>query len=262
MKISIITPTLNHARFIEDTILSVKNQDYKDFEHIVIDGGSDDGTIDILRKYPHLIWISEKDSGQSNAINKGFKMAKGDIITWLNSDDYFENNIFSRIVKLFEDNKDCFVLYGNMTDIGENKNILGTRTGDTITLKHLLINPDIVRQPGCFWRREVINRIGNLNEDLHLVMDYDYFLRIAKQFKFYHVNINLCYFRLFQGTKTSRLPKRQLQEIYWVMRKESSWIPFRFYLFLFNRKYFSMKQKLFNVIKRLIRISWHLQILL
>ena len=238
MKISIITPTLNHARFIEDTILSVNNQDYKDFEHIVINGGSDDGTIDILKKYPHLIWISEKDSGQSNAINKGFKMAKGDIITWLNSDDYFENNIFSRIVKTFEENKDCFVLYGNMTDIGENKNILGTRTGDIITLKHLLINPDIVRQPGCFWRREVINRIGNLNEDLHLVMDYDYFLRIAKQFKFYHTNTNLCYFRLFQGTKTSRLPKRQLQEIYWVIRKNLHGFPSDFICFFLTENTF------------------------
>jgi len=88
VKISIITPTLNHAQYIEDTILSVKNQDYSDFEHIIIDGGSTDGTVDILKKYPHLIWISEKDSGQSNAINKGFKMASGDILAWINSDDY------------------------------------------------------------------------------------------------------------------------------------------------------------------------------
>jgi glycosyltransferase involved in cell wall biosynthesis len=255
MKISIITPTLNHAKYIEDTILSVKNQNYSDFEHIVIDGGSTDGTIDILKKYPHLIWISEKDSGQSNAINKGLKMASGDIVTWLNSDDYYEDNIFSAIVETFENNKDCFVLYGDMTDIDENKNILGTRAGDVITLQNLLINPAIVRQPGCFWRKEVIDRIGYLNENLHLVMDYDYFLRIAKQFRFYHVNTNMCYFRLFQGTKTSRFKKRQIHEIYLVMKKESACLPYRFYIYLFRRNYLSIKQRLFAAIKRLMQIS-------
>lgn len=255
MKISIITPTLNHAKYIEDTILSVKNQDYSNFEHIIIDGGSTDGTIDILKKYPHLIWISEKDSGQSNAINKGFKMVSGDILTWLNSDDYYEANIFSTIVETFKNNEGCFVLYGDMTDIDENKNILGTRRGDSITLRNLLINPDVVRQPGCFWRREVIDRIGYLNEELHLVMDYDYFIRLAKQFRFYHINTNLCYFRLFQGTKTSRLSRRQIHEIYLVMKKESAWIPYRFYVFLFRRNYFAMKQNLLAVIKRVMRIS-------
>jgi glycosyltransferase involved in cell wall biosynthesis len=255
MKISIITPTLNHAKYIEDTILSVKNQNYSNFEHIIIDGGSTDGTIEILKKYPHLIWISEKDSGQSNAINKGFKMASGDILSWINSDDYYNKNVFPIIAETFKNNKDCFVLYGDMIDIDENNNILGTRSGDIITLHNLLLNPDIVRQPVCFWRKEVIDRVGYLNEDLHLVMDYDYFLRLAKQFRFYHINTNLCYFRLFKDTKTSRFKKRQIYEIYLVMKKESLCLPYRFYIYLFKRIYLAMKQNLFAAIKRIMQIS-------
>lgn len=102
LKISIVTPSYNQGQFIEQTIKSVLNQDYKNYEHIIIDGGSTDNTIDILKKYKHLIWISEKDAGQSNAINKGFSMAKGEIFAWLNSDDYYEENIFKSIATYFK----------------------------------------------------------------------------------------------------------------------------------------------------------------
>ena len=102
MRLSIITPSLNQCEFIEETIHSVMNQDHHDVEHIVIDGGSTDNTVSILRKYPHLRWTSEKDTGQSNAINKGFQQATGEIIAWLNSDDYYEDHIFGDIVQYFE----------------------------------------------------------------------------------------------------------------------------------------------------------------
>ena len=93
--ISIITPSFNQGKFIEQTILSVLNQHYPNFEHIIIDGGSTDGSIEILKKYPHLIWKSEKDRGQSEALNKGFEVAKGEIIGWLNSDDvYLDDTLF------------------------------------------------------------------------------------------------------------------------------------------------------------------------
>ncbi len=101
LKFSIVTPSLNQGRFIRDTIESVLNQNYQNFEHIVIDGGSNDDTINILKEYAHLKWTSEKDNGPTDAINKGFKLATGDIFTWLNSDDYFEKNIFKDVVKEF-----------------------------------------------------------------------------------------------------------------------------------------------------------------
>ena len=97
MKISIITPSFNQARFIEQTILSVLRQDYPCVEHIVVDGGSTDGTIDIMRRYPHLIWSSEADNGQADALNKGLSKATGDIIGWINSDDYYADNIFAEV---------------------------------------------------------------------------------------------------------------------------------------------------------------------
>jgi len=249
MKISIITPTLNHARFIEDTILSVLQQDYKDYEHIVIDGGSTDGTVEILRKYSHLKWISEKDSGQSAAINKGFKMATGDILTWINSDDWYEKGAFTAVADYFRDHSDCFFVYGDQTDVDEYKNIIGTRTGDTMSLRSLLKNPDVVRQPDCFWRKEVTDTVGHLNETLHLVMDYEYFLRIAERYTFQHINRNLCFFRMYKGAKTSALAQKQVCEIYQVMRKESGGFPFRFYLVMMRRYYNALKRVICNAMR-------------
>jgi glycosyltransferase involved in cell wall biosynthesis len=237
MKISIITPTLNQSRFIEDTILTVKNQDYPDFEHIVIDGGSTDGTIEILKKYPHLKWISEKDTGQSNAINKGLRMATGDILAWLNSDDYYDRNIFKDVAAYFENHPDCFFLYGNITYIDETKKPLGYISGETITYRMLLNNPDLVRQPSCFWRKDILQSVGYLNEQLHVVMDYDYFLRIGKQYQFHYLNRNLSFFRSYPQSKTSALARRQAMEIKSVMKTNAGFVNFRYYAFMLMRRY-------------------------
>jgi glycosyltransferase involved in cell wall biosynthesis len=99
--ISIITPSFNQGAYIEQTILSVLHQDYGHVEHIVVDGGSTDATLDVLRRYPHLKWVSEKDRGQADALNKGLALAKGDIIGWVNSDDYYQDNIFGSVVGHF-----------------------------------------------------------------------------------------------------------------------------------------------------------------
>ena len=99
MKISIITPSFNQGKYIEQTILSVLNQSYKNFEHIICDGGSTDGTVDVLKKYKHLIWVSEEDEGQSDALSKALSMSSGDIIGWINSDDYYySDDIFEYVV--------------------------------------------------------------------------------------------------------------------------------------------------------------------
>jgi glycosyltransferase involved in cell wall biosynthesis len=247
MKISIITPSLNQAGFIEETILSVMNQDYKDFEHIVIDGGSNDGTVEILKKYPHLKWISEKDKGQSDAINKGFRMAAGDVLAWLNSDDYYNQNIFKDVAAYFEAHPDCFFLYGNITYIDESGRPFAHVDGDTISYKKLLRNPDIVRQPSCFWRKEVLQTVGYLDEDLHVVMDYDYFLRIGKLYQFHYINRNLGFFRSYPQGKTSSLAKRQAKEIFSVMKLNAGLINFRYYMFMALRKYAALA----DFIKRL-----------
>ena len=121
MKISIITPSYNQAQFIERTILSVLNQDYKDIEYIIMDGGSTDGTVEILKKYSdHIIWKSEKDNGQSDAINKGLKMATGDIVAYLNSDDTYQPGAFKEVATFFEKNPDKKWVYGKCLIINEN----------------------------------------------------------------------------------------------------------------------------------------------
>ncbi|MFC1843879.1 glycosyltransferase family 2 protein [Thermodesulfobacteriota bacterium] len=244
MKISIITPSFNHAKYIEDTILSVMKQDYQNYEHLVIDGGSKDGTIDILKKYPHLRWISEKDDGQSNAINKGFRMSTGDIIAWINSDDYYENNIFSDIVDFFKNNKECYFLYGDITFVDVNKNTLCINSGNNVTYKNLLTNPDIVRQSSCFWKREILDDIGYLDESLHLIMDYDYFLRIGKKFNLYYFSKNLSYFRYHNEGKTSIFLRRQLWEFIKLMGRNSSLLNYRFCKFLFLKYSPVLKNKL------------------
>jgi hypothetical protein len=133
--------------------------------------------------------------------------------------------------------------------VDEYKNIIGTRTGDTMSLRSLLKNPDVVRQPDCFWRKEVTDTVGHLNETLHLVMDYEYFLRIAERYTFQHINRNLCFFRMYKGAKTSALAQKQVCEIYQVMRKESGGFPFRFYLVMMRRYYNALKRVICNAMR-------------
>ena len=180
LKISIVTPSYNQGQFIEQTIQSVLNQDYKNYEHIIIDGGSTDNTIDILKKYNHLQWISEKDSGQSNAINKGFSMAKGEIFAWLNSDDFYEENIFQSIADYFMGHKTCNFLYGDITYVDRNGKKAFEIKGEEITFESLLKNPDLIRQPSFFWKKKNFVENGGLDESLDLVMDYDLFLKFIK----------------------------------------------------------------------------------
>src|SRR5690554_2762648 len=113
MKISILTPSYNSGPYIEKCIKSVLNQDYKNYEHIIVDGGSTDETLELLDKYKHLIWISEKDNGQSDAMNKAFGMSTGDIIVYCNADDYFAENIFLHILNIFKQYPDTDIVVGN-----------------------------------------------------------------------------------------------------------------------------------------------------
>ena len=227
MKISVITPSLNQADFIEESIKSVLYQDYSNFEHIIIDGGSNDNTIDILKKYNHLNWISEKDSGQSQAINKGFKLATGDIICWLNSDDYFDTDTFARVSDYFNKHPDCSLLYGDITYIDEKNTIVRRITGNEISNSALSIYPDLVRQPSTFWRSSVINEFGGLNEKLRLAMDLDFFLRISRKYKFHYIAQNLSFFRTYPEGKTLKFQRRQVLEIIIVLfrnNKKISWV--------------------------------------
>lgn len=180
-KISIITPTYNQGKFIEQSILSVINQNYPNLEYIIIDGGSTDETISIIKKYEHKInyWISEKDTGQSNAINKGLKLASGEIINWLNSDDFLADNALQIIAKEFE-NKSVHVVAGYSSFVDEfGKNIDNSTFRTHVNGKNIysIITNTSFNQPSTFFRKKHFDAITPVNENLHYNMDLYLWLR-------------------------------------------------------------------------------------
>ncbi|MCX8061063.1 MAG: glycosyltransferase [Anaerolineales bacterium] len=208
-KISIITPTLNRADYLEQTILSVLNQNYPNLEYFVIDGGSSDGTLEILQRYSNqLCYLSEKDKGQSDALNKGLRLVSGEIVAYLNADDEYEPNALLRIGQFFTRYPEAHWVSGKckiINNIGQEilkpvtlyKNFLLTTKSRT-----LLLIVNYISQPATFWRREVIDRVGYFDLNLSAVMDYDYWLRISNVFPLYVVQDYLARFRMHSTSKT------------------------------------------------------------
>lgn len=211
-KITIITPTYNQGQYIEQTITSVLNQNYPNLEYIIIDGGSTDNTVEIIKKYESQLtyWVSEKDNGQSDAINKGLKLATGDIINWLNSDDYYTTTSLFDVAEKFRENKnihcvaarsiivsneckELFCNYGTWVDYKSKSN----------TFKYLMIE-----QPATFFSSHAINQMGLVSEDLHYIMDKEWWLRYLILFELSSIallNKPVVYFRFQPNSKTVSL---------------------------------------------------------
>lgn len=187
--VSIITPSYNQAKYLEQTILSVLHQEYSRIEYIVIDGASTDGSVDIIKKYAGKLthWESVKDKGQADAINKGFARATGEIIAWLNSDDYYLPGTVSAAVKVFEENPDVVLVYGNMLAVDENGQTFNTLTYKQLTLEDLICF-QIIGQPAVFMRRSALQKTSGLDPAFHFLLDHLLWIQISKYGKVLHVN--------------------------------------------------------------------------
>lgn len=181
MKISVVTPSLNQGKFIEEAILSVSMQEYPDVEHLVIDGGSTDETIEILKRYPHVKWISEPDDGQADALNKGLKMATGDIIGWLNADDAYLDTTFEAVADFFMTHPSVGLTYGYVYIIDDESRLIRKRISPDFDFGMMVRLGACYAQPTFFFRREVLERVGFMDATLRQAMDYDFILRVGQQ---------------------------------------------------------------------------------
>jgi len=200
--VSVVTPSYNAMPFIRETIESVLMQDYPRVEHIVIDGGSSDGTRELLQQYPHLVWLSEPDRGQSHALNKGFRRAKGEVIGWLNADDTYKPGAIRRAVAHFQDHPEADAVYSDCQIVDEFGKLLRISKSQAFDLEKFLMN-NFIKQPTVFMRKQVLESIGGVDEDLHFVMDRELWLRVGLLFDMHYIQgQTFANFRLCKGTKS------------------------------------------------------------
>jgi glycosyltransferase involved in cell wall biosynthesis len=221
-RITIVTPSFNQGKYIERTIRSVLEQEYPNLDYIVVDGGSTDETLDILRRYEgRLHCISEKDSGQSEAINKGFRLAKGEILGWLNSDDIYLPGALEKVGRYFVEHPDVMMVYGEGYMLDEEGNVKRRFpfTEPKFDLWKLIYFGDYILQQSTFFRRSVFDSIDLLGESLHYTLDWDLFIRIGKRFRVDYIPEYLGAIREHGEAKTSVGGVRRFQEIKSLIRK-------------------------------------------
>lgn len=214
--VSIVTPSFNQRRYIEQMLQSVGQQDYPQIEHIVIDGGSTDGTVELLEAAGNnLTWISEPDNGQAAAINKGFLLAKGEIFGWLNCDDLYTCGAIRTVVEYFVAHKQAMLLFGDALAIDAKGHSYGLRKNvGPCTFRTLVHSGDFIVQPATFWRATLWRQLGPLDESLHYALDYEYWMRAAKHYPLHYIPRCLARERLHQEAKTNTGYLKRINEIY------------------------------------------------
>jgi len=233
LKISIITPSFNQGHFIKETIDSVLSQDYPNFEYIIMDGASSDETVKILKSYApkgkkgKISWVSQKDNGQTDAINMGLKKATGDIVMYLNSDDVMLPNTLKIVAGYFTSHNDAMWLTGGYLIVDEK----GNKIQSFISLYKTLLRKipffttltiaNFIIQPSTFWRRSLINEIGFFDKSLHYCMDFDYWMRIIRKYKLHVLPNHFSFFRIHGSSKGGLLFKKQFREEHKVVLKYS-----------------------------------------
>lgn len=232
--VSIITPSYNQADYVEDTILSVLAQDYPNIEYIVIDGGSTDGSLDIIRKYADRIsyWVSEPDRGQTDAINKGFAQASGEILAWINSDDTYYPHAVREAIEYLISNPDIGLVYGDTHFIDSHGKIIGKFDAQQSSYERLRRGGVYIPQQSSFFRADIWKQVGPLDPDFYFAMDYDLWVRIARVSKIIYLPKLWANFRLHDDAKSIAADDRCWPEMLKVHRRDGgnffSWIYLRY----------------------------------
>lgn len=225
-KISVIMPSFNQVEFIEKSILSILNQDYPNLELIIIDGGSKDGSLEIIERYDKYIyyWVSEKDNGQSNALNKGISKATGEILGWMNSDDIYLPNAFNLVAETYIKFNKPSVIFGNHFSIDGNDQILDVSYSFPFSQGQLINEGFVAVTQSFFWTKELNSKIKGFDENLYTNMDYDFYLQLGLNHdikKWKYINYFLGCFRRQENQKTSNKYRD-------IIRKDLSYIKIKF----------------------------------
>ncbi len=223
LKISIVTPSFNQGRYIENAIRSVLDQGYDNFEHIIYDNCSTDETLEVVAKYPHVKFYSEPDEGQSDALNKGFLKATGEVIGWLNADDLYCPGTFQKVNEIFGD-QGIDAIYSNITFVDkDNQHIRNLRSHRPLRWLSLLYT--FIQSTSFFFRSEIIKNNHLIDKNLHYSMDKDFFTRLLYAgYKFKYVDDYFAYFRRHETNKTKsskELSKKDIYESIYIINKNT-----------------------------------------
>jgi glycosyltransferase involved in cell wall biosynthesis len=205
-EISIITPCFNAVRHLRDAIESVAGQQGVRVEHIVIDAGSKDGTVEILKQFPGVRWISEPDRGQSDAFNKGLALARGPLIGWLNADDVYEPGAIAQVVRFFREHPEAFLVNGHLVRVdpdGKPLEFLPARSS-RFWLRHFWLKWYWLNHPSSFYRKSLFDEVGPIDITLHYAMDYDFYLRASLRHEFHDIDLLTTRMRVHPEAKTSQ----------------------------------------------------------
>lgn len=220
--VSIVTPSFNQARYLERTIQSVLSQDYPALEYFVIDGGSSDGSLEIIRKYADRLagWVSEPDQGQTDAINKGFARCQGQIMSWLNSDDIYLPGAVAQAAAFLQANPGVGMVYGDTDLIDGRDQVIGRFNAQQTSYQRLMRGGVFIPQPAAFWRKELWDQAGPLDPSFYFAMDYDLWVRFAKISRIQYTPQRWAAFRIHGEGKTSLADAHCWPEMRRVHRRE------------------------------------------
>jgi glycosyltransferase involved in cell wall biosynthesis len=210
-RVSVITPSYNQGEFIEETIRSVLLQGYANLEYIIVDGGSTDATLDVIRKYGEFLshWESRPDEGQADAINQGFARSTGEIMGWINSDDTYQPGAVAHMVQALLDHPACRLVHGEAWYINEKGKRIGRIWPEKVFSRAYLLNRDPIVQPTTFWWKDLWQQVGPLRNDLNWAFDWDWYIRANSRTRFLFVSRHIANYRAHRRSKTRTFTGRR-----------------------------------------------------